>query len=168
MISRLVFALAALAMLAASPASAQKAWKNYKNERFGTSVEYPADKFIPQQPPTDVEGMRFIATDGAEFTVSAINNVLNQNLAALETAALRDRPLDERITHRERGSNVIVISGTKADLLFYERRLLSHRGRIINELEILCPARLRSTYDPIVRRMAKSFHAGVGINTGPP
>jgi hypothetical protein len=168
MISRLAFALAAVAVLAAPPASAQKVWKTYKNERFGTSIEYPADKFIPQQPPTDVEGMRFIATDGAEFTVSAINNVLDQNLAALETAALRDRPLDERITHRESGTNAIVLSGNKADVMFYERRLLSHRGKIINELEILYPARLRSRYDPIVRRMAKSFRAGVGINTGPP
>jgi hypothetical protein len=161
MISRLVFALVAAAMFAASPAAAQKVWKTYKNERFGTSIEYPADKFIPQPP-------RFIATDGAEFTVSAINNVLNQNLAALQASALKARPLDEKITHRERGPNWIVLSGTKANVIFYERQLLSHRGKIVNEFEILYPARLRGLYDPIVTRMSKSFHAGTGINTGPP
>jgi len=155
-------------MLAAGPAAAQKSWKTYKNERFGTSIEYPADKFIPQPPPENGDGLRFITTDGAEFTVSAINNVLNQNLAAIETAALKDRPLDERITHRERGANWIALSGTKANVVFYEGRLLSHRGKIINDFEILYPTRLRSLYAPIVARMAKSFHAGVGINTGPP
>ena len=168
MIFRSILILTAAAVLAAGPAAAQKSWKTYKNERFGTSIEYPADKFIPQPPPENGDGLRFITTDGAEFTVSAINNVLNQNLAAIETAALKDRPLDERITHRERGANWIALSGTKANVVFYERRLLSHRGKIINDFEILYPTRLRSLYAPIVARMAKSFHAGVGINTGPP
>ena len=150
-----------------SPAAAQKIWKTYKNERFGTSVEYPSDKFIPQ-PPANDDGLRFIAVDGAEFTISAINNVLDQNLAALSTATLKDRPLDEKITHRDQGPNWIVLSGTKADVRFYECHLLSHRGKIINDLEIIYPARLHSLYEPIVTRMSKSFRAGIGINTGPP
>jgi hypothetical protein len=94
--------------------------------------------------------------------------VLNQSLAALQAAALKDRPLDEKVTHRDRGPNWFVLSGTRADVIFYERHLLSHRGKIINDLEIIYPARLRSIYDAIVRRMSKSFSAGVGINTGPP
>jgi hypothetical protein len=155
-------------MFAASPATAQKVWKTYKNERFGTSIEYPADKFIPQPPRTNIDGLRFVAADGAEFTVYAINNVLNQNLAAVQASALKARPLDEKITHRDRGPNWIVLSGTKANVIFYERHLLSHRGKIINELEILYPARLRRLYDPIVTRMSKSFRAGTGIRTGPP
>jgi hypothetical protein len=163
----LVLAVAAAAMLAARPAAAQKVWKSYKNERFGTTIEYPADKFIPQPPDTG-DGLRFVATDGAEFTVSAINNVLDQNLAAIAASALKDRPLDEKITSRDRGANRIMLSGTKADVVFYERRLLSHRGKIINDLEIIYPARLRRIYGPIVTRMSKSFRAGVGINTGPP
>jgi hypothetical protein len=163
----LILASAVAAML--SPAAAQKDWKTYKNERFGTTIEYPADKFIPQPPPDNGDGLRFIATDGAEFTVSAIHNVLDQKLAALESAALKDRPLDEKITYRNRGPRWFVLSGMKADdVIFYERHLLSHRGKIINDLEIIYPARLRSIYDPIVTRMSKSFSAGVGINTGPP
>jgi glutathione peroxidase-family protein len=149
-------------------AAAQQAWKTYKNERFGTTIEYPADKFIPQPPPKNKDALRFITTDGAEFTVSAINNVLNQNLAAIERSALKDRPLDEKITHRDRGPNWIVLSGTKANVIFYERYLLSHRGKIVNDFEILYPVRLRSLYDPIVTRMSKSFRAGMGIDTGPP
>ena len=39
---------------------------------------------------------------------------------------------------------------------------------MIEGLVISYPASLKATYDPIVARMAKSFHAGVGINTGPP
>jgi hypothetical protein len=155
-------------VLGGGGAAAQRDWKNYKNERFGTTIEYPSDKFIPQPPPENGDGLRFIATDGAEFTVAAINNVLDQKLAAIEASVLKDRPLDEKITYRDRGPHWIVLSGTKANVIFYERHLLSHRGKIINDLEIIYPARLKSFYDPIVVRMSRSFRPGVGINTGPP
>src|SRR5262249_36209546 len=138
----LLLALAAAAV-SAGPAAAQKQWRTYKNERFGTTIEYPADKFTPQPPPANGDGLRFTAVDGAEFTVSAINNVLDQNITGLEAAALKARPLDERITHRDRGPNWFVFSGTKANAIFYERHILSHRGKIINDLEILYPAQLR-------------------------
>jgi hypothetical protein len=164
----LFFVLAGAMMLAPDGAAAQKEWKTYKNERFGTTIEYPSDKFIPQPPPENGDRLRFITTDSAEFTIGAINNVLDQNLAAIEASALRDRPLDEKITYRDRGSNWIVLSGTKADVIFYERYLLSHRGKIINDFEIIYPGRSKSIFDQIVARMSKSFRAGIGINTGPP
>ncbi len=169
MISRrsLLVALAGSVTLS-FPATAQSVWKTYRNARLGTTIEYPADRFIPTPVPENSDGQRFIATDGAEFTVAAINNVFNQNLAGLETSVLRGRALDERIRYRDKGSNWLVVSGTRGDAIFYERHLLSHRGGIINDFEILFPARLKRLYDPIVTRMSRSFRAGVGIDTGPP
>jgi hypothetical protein len=101
---RILSALAAAAML--SPAAAQKVWKTYKNEPLGTTVEYPPDKFIPQPPLENGDGLRFIATDGAEFTVSAINTVLDQNLAAIAASTLEDQAPDEKITS-DRGPNLV-------------------------------------------------------------
>ncbi len=168
MIRKLSFVLAAAALLMAHPAAAQNVWKTYKNERFGTSVEYPADKFVPQPSSAKGNGKRFVAADGGAFTISAINNVFDQNLAALSAATLKDRAPGENVTHRDRGPNWIAVSGTKRRGIFYERHLLSHRGKIINDFVITYPARLRHVYDPIVKRMSKSFSAGAGINTGPP
>ncbi len=87
MISRrsLLVALAGSVTLS-FPATAQSVWKTYRNARLGTTIEYPADRFIPTPVPENSDGQRFIATDGAEFTVAAINNVFNQNLAGLETS----------------------------------------------------------------------------------
>jgi len=167
-IPRLSFLLAAAALLVAHPAAAQKAWKTHKNARFGTSIEYPADQFVAQPPSEDGDGDRFVAADGGAFTVSAINNVLDQKLAALTAATLKNRPRDEKVTYRDHGPNWIVVSGRKAGSIFYERHLLSHRGRIINDFVITYPARLHNVYDSIVKRMSRSFSAGVGINTGPP
>ena len=163
-------ALLALAGSATLPLSAraQSAWTTYRNPRLGTTIEYPADRFIPTPAPESSDSRRFTASDGAEFTVGAINNVFHQNLAGLEATVLKGRALDERIRHRDKGANWLVVSGTRGDAIFYERHLISHRGGIINDFEILFPARLKRLYDPIMARMSRSFRAGVGIDTGPP
>jgi hypothetical protein len=150
------------------PAAAQRAWITYRNERFGTTIEYPSDRFNPAEPPANGDGLRFIAADGAAFTVSAINNVLHQRLTAIETAVVKNRARGDRITHREHGPHWFALSGTRGNSIFYSRHLLSHRREIINDFEISYPAKLRGAYDPVVTRMAKSFRAGVGIDTGPP
>jgi hypothetical protein len=170
MISRrlLVCGLGGAAAAAAFPAAAQRTWRTYRNERFGTTIDYPSDRFNPGDPPANGDGLRFVAADGAAFTVSAINNVLHQRLPAIETAVVRNLANGERITRREHGPNWFAIAGTRGNEIFYSRHLLSHRREIINDFEIGYPARLRGLYDPIVVRMANAFRAGVGIDTGPP
>lgn len=170
MISRrhLTRGLAAAAALLVTPAAAQRTWRTYQNERFGTTIDYPSDKFMPTEPPENGDGLRFTATDGGSFTVAAINNVLNQSLSALETAVMKNLARGERVTLRDRGANWFVVSGTRGNVIFYQRYLLSHRREIINDFEITYPGKLRSVYDPIVTRMARSFRAGVGFDTGPP
>ena len=160
--------LGGAAVTVACPAVAQRAWTTYRNERFGTTIDYPSDKFTPTDPPANADGRRFVAADGGTFTVSAINNVLHQRLAAIETAAVKSLGRSARITYREHGPSWFVLSGTSGNTIFYHRHLLSHRREIINDFAISYPAKLRSGYDPIVTRMARSFRAGVGNDTGPP
>jgi hypothetical protein len=150
------------------PARAQKVWKSYRNERFGTSIEYPSDRFRSLPPPENGDGLKFAATDGAEFVVSAIRNVLEESLAEIEESYLKEREPSEEITYRTKGSNWFVLSGTRGDLIFYERHLVSHRNEIINTFDIIYPASLKRIYDPITARMSKSLRAGIGIGTGRP
>ena len=170
MISRrlLVCGLGGGAASIALPAAAQKTWRTYRNERFGTSIDYPSDRFSPGAPRASGDGLRFAAADGAAFTVSAINNVLHQTLAAIENAVAKNLTGGERIARREHGPNWFAITGTRGNEIFYSRHLLSHRREIINDFEITYPTKLRRLYDPIVLRMANSLRAGAGIDTGPP
>ena len=163
-------ALLALAGSATLPVSAraQSAWTTYRNPRLGTTIEYPADRFIPAPARESSDSQRFTASDGAEFTFGAINNVFQLEVVPRRKIDYKGRALDERIRHRDKGPNWLAVSGTRGDAIFYERHLISHRGGIINDFEILFPARLRRVYDPIVTRMSRSFRAGVGIDTGPP
>jgi hypothetical protein len=161
---RTVLLMPAAAIAAAAPARAQKAWKTYRNARFGTSIDYPADRFHPLPPPANGDGLRFEARDGARFTVSAIRNIDDDTLAEVEKSYLADREAGETITYCDKGPDWFVLSGTRGGMIFYERHLLSHRNALINTFDISYPARLKSTYDPIVTRMSRSLRPGVGAD----
>lgn len=159
-----LLALCASALPASMKAHAQRVWKSYKNDRFGTTIEYPSDKFRPLPPPENGDGLAFEAADGGRFTVSAIRNINDDALAQVEASYLTDREAGEKITYRDKGANWFVFSGTRGNTIFYERHLLSHRNELINTFEITYPARLKTAYDPIVARMSKSLKAGVGAD----
>jgi hypothetical protein len=156
--------IATLAALAVpSPASAES-WRTYRNPRFGTTIEYP-DRFRPGRPPANGGGLSFSSPDGASFSVWGSHNALEHDLAAHEAFILEDRDKGERITYQARGANWHVLSGTRGDVEFYERYLLSHRGQIVNGFAMTYPVRLRQAYDPIITRMSRSFRAGRGADT---
>jgi hypothetical protein len=165
MISRRVIclSLAAAGSLMAIPAAAES-WRSYRNDRFGTKIEYP-DRFKSGRPPDNGGGLGFSSADGARFSVSGSLNVLEHDLKGLEEYLDEGRESDEKVTYRAHGDNWVVRSGTKKNLVFYERYLLSHGGTIINRFEIVYPARLESAYDAIVTRMSRSLTAGRGQNT---
>src|SRR5262245_33172862 len=98
-----------LAVLIATlpPASvrAQKVWKTYRNERFGTAIEYPSDRFRPLPPPANGDGLGFEAGDGARFSVSGGFNVFERSLIRLRDFYLEDRDAAEQITYRTQGLN---------------------------------------------------------------
>jgi hypothetical protein len=169
MISRrsLLVLLSGTALLPTAQSVAQGAWTNYKNERFGTSIEYPSVRFRSLRPPDNNDGLQFVATDGAGFVVSAIRNIEEETIEQIEASFVQNRGRDSKITYRRRGPNWFVVSGTRGNTIFYHRRLLSHRNELLNSFEIIYPAALKTTYDPIVTRMSRSFRAGVGYDSGP-
>jgi serine/threonine-protein kinase len=69
------------------------------------------------------------------------------------------------VTYQTHGNNWFVISGTKGDVIFYEKHVLSRNGQMTENFVISYPARLKQTYDPIVARMSQSFHSGTGFQT---
>jgi len=76
-------------------------WKTFFNDRFGTTIEYPA-RFKPRRPPDNTDGQSFEADDGAELAVWGSLNTFEQDVAGLE-AFLRENPKEgEQITYRAR------------------------------------------------------------------
>jgi hypothetical protein len=155
------FLLCACLLVLPSLASAQDSWTTYRNTRFGTSIEYPS-RFKPGRPPDNNDGQSFTAADGAGLSVWGSLNVEEDDLAGVEKFVRENSQEGDRITYRTAGQNWFVLSGTRADLIFYKRYMLSHRNEIINAFEITYPAALASAYGPIVARLSKSLRAGRG------
>ena len=154
-------AAAALAWLAAalSGASADERWATYVNDRFGFSLSYPADVFVPQPPPENDDGRTLTAADGAKILVFAGYNVANDTLDS-KRASLSG--LDYAFTtYRAAGKNWFVVSGHRSiggvDSIFYEKYIVSAASETIHSLIVTYPAALKARYDPIVDRLAASF-----------
>ena len=152
------------AMLMALPyaAHAQETWTTYRNDRFGTSIEYPA-RFKPGRPPDNNDGQSFTAPDGATLRVWGSLNIEALDRESLEKQTRERQAGNEIFSYSARGANWFVFSGRRgADSIFYTRYLLSHRGEVINAFDLGYPEALKATYDPIVTRLSKSLRAGRG------
>ena len=163
MMSRRALLSVALIALPAG-AAAQEAWSTYRNDRFGTTIEFPA-RFRPGRPPDNNDGLSFSAPDGATLSVWGSLNVMEHDIAGLEKFLRESLDGGERITYRAAGTNWLVLSGTHGDRVFYQRHALSHRKEIVNAFKISYPTSLATNYDPIVARISKSLRPGRGYQT---
>jgi hypothetical protein len=154
-------AAAALAWLAAAicGASADERWTTYVNDRFGTSLSYPADVFVAQPPPENDDGRTLVAFDGAKILVFGGYNVDNETLAS-KRASLTG-PDYARTSYNATGKNWFVVSGHRAigglDSIFYEKYIVSAASETIHSLIVTYPAKSNARYGPIVDRLAASF-----------
>ncbi len=154
-------AAAALAWLAAAPSGvgADARWATYVNDRFGTSLSYPADVFAVQPPPDNDDGRTLVAADGAKILVFGGYNVDNETLAS-KRAGLAGGDY-ARIAYNATGKNWFVVSGHRAisgvDSIFYEKYIVSAASGTIHSLIVTYPTQSKTRYDPIVERVAASF-----------
>lgn len=132
-------------------------WKTYVNPRFGTKIEYPADVFLPQPARPNVEGRRYLTSDGrAELIVAsrkAAPNEVLRNLREYDKSVMR---YDE-ITYEPVGDNWYVLSGYLGQEIFYRRVQLS--GGAVHSFELYFPRAERAAWDGPVTRMSHSFGA---------
>lgn len=158
--SKTKFALASIAINIAASAGAET-WRSYHNTRFGTTAEVPAIwKMGP--PPENNDGRAFSSPDGrATIIISGIFHVLPHE----EEVAIHLKPGEgETITYTKQGSNWIVVSGIRGDMIFYRKSILSCRDTIWNDVSIEYPAAEKGKYDPLVARVAASLREGRGYD----
>ena len=154
-------ALLCLALALPDAAPAQERWATYSNDRFGTTIDYPS-RFRPGRPPDNNDGLSFTAADGATLSVWGSLNVMEHDVAGLETFLRESADRGTQFTYRAAGKNWLVLSGTRDDRVFYKRYAFSHRNEIVNAFEISYPATLAAAYDPIVARLSKSLRPARG------
>jgi hypothetical protein len=132
-------------------------WRTYVNPRFGVSAQVPSGWIMGPEPAND-DGHVFTAPDGsAEIVVSGILSTLSRD----QEFSLRTAPNPgETITYKAVQGAVVVVSGMRADKIFYRKSVL--HCAIWNDVSIEYPARERAKYDALVVHVADSLEPGRG------
>ena len=139
-----------------------EAWKNYQNARFGTKAQIPAGwRALPE--PENGDGIVLESPDKrASITISAGYNEPPND------AALKDRSEPERgatVSYKKHGPGWLVISGTKGELIFYQKYLLSCGNEIWNSMTLEYPAADKASYDAIVKHASDGLRGARGKDT---
>jgi hypothetical protein len=133
-------------------------YHRYVNERFGFSVEVPAE-LIAEEAPANGDGRAFYApAGGMRLIASAIRNVLNENLTeflAEDVASCLHQPPDYIARH----NGWVVLSCTTRDGILYQKTMQSGRGvdSLYTSLRITYPADQRARWDGVVAHAAASL-----------
>lgn len=154
LVRQLIFACLLLILGFHGHAFGQEAWTSYKNARFGTSIAYQ-EFFEPDPPPANGDGQSFTGPEGANFRVYARQNADNETPASYLAQILANSS-HPNVAYTHISKNRLTISGFRGDRIYYEAYIFSGRG-VLHAFEMEYPARFKASYDPTVRRMARSF-----------
>ncbi|MBI3727494.1 MAG: hypothetical protein HY254_04065 [Burkholderiales bacterium] len=139
-------------------ASADAVYKTYVNKRYGFVVDYP-DYLKPQGEAANGDGQAFSSANAdAELRVYAracIDEIDTTPEEFIARANKQQKKEGRQITYRAKGKSFAVVSGTKADNIFYDKVVID--GGWCSILEWTYPAANRDKYDEATRRIASSF-----------
>ncbi len=150
------------AVLLPGPAAADQfepiggGWEVYVNDRYGTSLTFPADIFAPAEPPENGDGRRF-HSDDATLEVYAWENVEGESAGSLKRRLVGTQGYTE-VTYSPSGASWLVLSGYRGDNIFYEKYFF--RSGEVHGFGMEFPAAEKPFYAPIVERIEDSFRAG--------
>ena len=87
-------------------------WKEYRNERFGLSLYYPADVFMPDRTTEAGDGQLFVSQIGnARLLVGGLINDSGHSPASYQGYLARESYSQYQIDYRPIGQNWFVLSG---------------------------------------------------------
>jgi hypothetical protein len=131
-------------------------WQTYVNERFGTSLDFPPDLFVPGDAQDNGAGQRFAAADAA-LEVYSFENTDRETPASLKRRLVGSEGYSD-VTYSPTGDSWLVLSGFRGPIIFYEKYFFS--GGVISGFGMEFPAAEKPRYAPIIERMEDSFRAG--------
>jgi hypothetical protein len=142
---------------------AASGWAEYRNERYGFSIQYPADTFVVERTSEAGDGRVYVALEGnARLLVGALVNNQNYTPASYQDFIAKDSYSQYQISYRRHGSNWFALSGEGDGKIFYEKVMFTCGGRLINSFAMIYPADKRQTFDPMLERIEDSFSPGRG------
>jgi hypothetical protein len=134
-------------------------WSRYSNERFGTVLDVPLNRFeVVEPPPENGDGREFRGEDGARLLVYgtyapfAIMSSFEEYKNGLAAEAKRR---GVTVTYERGGKGWLVFSGLEGGTIIYTK--VVERCDAAHAFTIEYPASRKTFYDPIVARLSRSL-----------
>jgi hypothetical protein len=144
-------------LLASSVAFAQD-WRQYRNERYGFTLEYPANLLATERVAEAGDGQVFASSDDqARLLVGALPNESGYTPVSYQEYIARHSYPDYQIDYRRTGGSWFALSGEGGGRIFYEKVMFTCGGRLINSFAMVYPSAQRHVFDPVVERIENSF-----------
>jgi len=139
-------------------AAAAQDWHQYRNDRYGFTLQYPADLFVTERTAEAGDGQVFASSDDeARLLVGALPNDSGYTPVTYQQYIAQHSYPSYQIDYRRTGGSWFALSGEGEGRIFYEKVMFTCGGRLINSFAMIYPSARRHIYDPIVERIEDSF-----------
>ncbi len=136
-------------------------WTTYSNLRFGGMLRYPAEVFTSRRASDARDGVLFATSDGrAKLLVGAFENTEGHSPRSYQAFIGTESYGGLRVDYAPVGQSWSVLSGTRGNMMIYEKAMFSCGGAVINSFAVVYPSAEREFYDPIVEDIEDSFKPG--------
>lgn len=133
-------------------------WTELRNERYGFSLQYPADVFVLERTADAGDGQVFASKESdAKLLVGALANESGYTPTTYQNYIAQHSYGQYRVDYRRLGRSWFALSGEGGGKTFYEKVMFSCEGRLINSFAMIYPTDQRSTFDPIVEHIEDTF-----------
>jgi hypothetical protein len=160
-VPKVFLAFLVLTATAISAGAQGSAWTTYRNERFGFSLQYPADVFETERTSEAGDGQVFVGMHGhGRLLVGAFVNDARYSLESYRRFIAKQSYSGFDISYAPRGQTWFVLSGERDGSVFYEKVMFICAGAVINSFVLMYPTDSKSQFDPIVEGIERTFRPG--------
>lgn len=145
------------------PAKRRRAsnWTTYQDARFGFALKFPTDLFVVDKEPTNDNVRTFHSQDGqALLRIFAAQNSAGMSLAEYRRSVIEDRYAGVVFGRTPQRRFWFVLSGTREEMLLYERVTFSCDGRSVHGWQMIYPLSERTFYDRIADEIHRNYSHG--------
>ena len=136
-------------------------WTTYQDARFGFALKYPTDVFVFDPAPANDKVRTFVSHDGqALLRIFAAQNSAGMSLAKYRRSVIEERYAGVVFGRTPQRRFWFVLSGTRDEMMLYERITFSCDGRSVHGWQMIYPLSERTFYDRIADEVHRNYSHG--------
>jgi hypothetical protein len=154
-----------IAFLLMTSAAWASDWSSFYNDRYGVTIDIPPGFAQFGDAPDNNDGLTFASADGKAKLLVWGGNIIADNFKEELRGNFESDQSDGWVvsygaSNKQKTMSWAVYSGTKGDMIMYEKSIASCKGTQSLHFRIEYPVVQKKAYDAVVARLGKSMKAG--------